>query len=269
MQTDPQDQEPNSTAPDSTGLSVSPTDAADDAPSKLEMLAQIADLDVRLEQIAHHLAHLPERATRTEQEAELDSLNTQAGALDAQIADLERQQRRLEDEVALVEAKRSANSERLHGSQLTSPKEATALFAEAESLQARQTEIEDQILDLMEQLEPLGDDSADLNRRQAAVAERIKTIDAKIADAEQEAATQRSETLSARAALVSLADPAQVDVYEKRYAAARGGSVLGRLTGTTCTACHLALASTDYEHIIGLEPDELTDCPQCGALLVR
>lgn len=237
--------------------------------NQLEVLAQIADLDVRLDQIDHHVRHLPEREIRAGIETELRALTSEARALDGQIADLERQQRRREDEVALIEAKRAHNSERLYESHLTSPKEAEALTAEAESLSRRQTEIEDQILELMEQLEPLNEARAGLGQRQSAATERIEAVDAAISAAESESGRERDEVLDQRAALVTMADPGNVAVYEARRADARGNPVLGRLVGTTCSACHLEVPSVDYEHITRLDPDELAECPQCGALLVR
>ncbi|WP_419553147.1 zinc ribbon domain-containing protein [Candidatus Poriferisodalis sp.] len=246
-----------------------PTDDPGASSSGLAALGQLADLDVRLEQIDHHVKHLPERETRTGIAAELAELVSEARLLDAQIGDLERQQRRHEDEVARIEAKRAHNSERLYESHLTSPKEAEALTAEAESLGRRQIEIEDQILELMEQLEPLSSARADLARRHAAATERMAATDAAIAAAESEASTQHNDVIAEREALVGSADPDLVSVYEERRAVGRGAPVVGRLVGTTCSACHLEVPSVEFERIVHLEPDVLAECPQCGALLVR
>ncbi|WP_420440460.1 zinc ribbon domain-containing protein [Candidatus Poriferisodalis sp.] len=238
-------------------------------PGPLEVLAQIGDLDVRLDQITHHVAHLPEREIRAGIEKAMRALAGEARVLDTQIADLERRQRGREDEVARIEAKRAHNSERLYESHLTSPKEAEALTAEAASLARRQTEIEDHILELMEELEPLNDTRAGLAARQAEARERMDAVDGAIAAAEHQASSERSEVSSAREALVASADPSLVALYEERRTAARGAPVLGRLVGTTCSACHLEVPSVDYERIVHLGPDELAECPQCGALLVR
>ncbi|WP_420443648.1 zinc ribbon domain-containing protein [Candidatus Poriferisodalis sp.] len=246
-----------------------PTGEPGSQSSGLAALGQLADLDVRLEQIDHHVEHLPERETRTGIAAELAKLAAETRMLAAQIGDLERQQRKQEDEVARIEAKRAHNSERLYESHLTSPKEAEALTAEAVSLKRRQMEIEDQILELMEQLEPLSSARADLEGRHAAATEHMAAVDAAIADAESEASTQHNDAIAEREALVGSADPALVSIYEERRAIARGAPVVGRLVGTTCSACHLEVSSVDFERIMHLEPDELVECPQCGALLVR
>ena len=246
------------------------SDAADEAPvSGLAVLADLQDLDVRLGQIDHRVTHLPERQTQAEIEAELAGMAAQASALDTEIGGLERQQRRLEDDVAGIEAKRTHNSERLYDSNLTSPKEAEALTAEAEALGRRQTEVEDRILELMEQLEPLTGARADLAAQQGATGERLHSVMAAIAAAEGEASVERDGVLGERAERVASADPALVALYEQRRANARGAPVVGRLAGATCAACHLEIPSVELERIRRLDPDELVDCPECGALVVR
>ena len=237
--------------------------------SRLEVLAQLQDLDVRLEQIDHRVAHLPEREVRAGIDAELTTLASEMNALDASIGDLARQQRRHEDEVARIESKRAQNSERLYESHMTSPKEAEALTAEADALGRRQLEIEDLILELMEQLEPLNGERDGLGRRQAEAQTRGQGADAAIEAAEREARAERDGVLAEREALVASADQDLVAVYEQRRTTARGEPVVGRLIGTTCSACHLEVPSVDYERITRLAPDQLAECPQCGALLVR
>ena len=237
--------------------------------SRLGILAQLQDLDVRLEQIDHRVAHLPDREVRAGINSQLTALGSQMAALDARIGALERQQRRHEDEVAGIESKRAQNTERLYESHLTSPKEAEALTAEAEALGQRQIEIEDQILELMEQIEPLNSERDGLARRQSEAEARRGEVDAAIAAAERESEAERDGVLVEREALAASADPELISVYEQRRATARGEPVVGRLTGTTCSACHLEIPSVEYERIARLEPDELAECPQCGALLVR
>ena len=247
------------------------SDASEPAPpaSRLGILAQLQDLDVRLEQIDHRVVHLPEREMRTGIDADLTALGSEMRALEVRIGDLERQQRRHEDEVARIESKRAQNSERLYESHMTSPKEAEALTAEAEALGRRQIEIEDQILELMEQLEPLSHEHDSLCDRQSEAEARRHDVDAVIAAAERDAQTERDGALGERAALVATADTELVSVYEQRRAAARGEPVVGRLIGTTCSACHLEIPSVDFERISRLDPDELAECPHCGVLLVR
>ncbi len=237
--------------------------------NRWEVLAQLQDLDVRLAQIDHRVAHLAELEVRAAIVAEQASLSAQTEALETRIADLERRQRAHEDEVARIESKRAHNAERLYESNLTSPKEAEALTAEADALARRQIEIEDQILELMEQIEPLVGERSALADQQSAARSRLGDTDAAIAAAQREAADERGEVLAERETLAASADPSLVSLYEQRRAAAEGSPVIGRLIGVTCTACHLELPSVDHEGIVRLGPQEMAECPLCGALLVR
>ena len=58
-------------------------------------------------------------------------------------------------------------------------------------------------------------------------------------------------------------------LFDERRIAARGEPAVGRLVGMTCSACHLEIPAVDSDRISRLDKDEVVDCPQCGALLVR
>ena len=237
--------------------------------SRLEVLASIQDLDIRLSQIAHRIEHLPERQMLDDVVREMAAVARRGRELDAEITALERKQRAHEDEVALVEARRSHNSERLYDSHLTSPKEAEALTAEAAALERRQIQIEDVILELMEQIEPLSESRTELAERAEDAARRHDDTETRIAQAVSHAAEERDEVLGARAELVASVPAELIALYDERRIAARGELAVGRLVGMTCSACHLEIPAVDRDRISRLDRDEVVDCPQCGALLVR
>lgn len=256
--------------PDGHEPAFEPEASTDEAaPNRFVALADVQDLDVRLSQIEHRVEHLPERDARAEIVVQMAALSRHSATLDAQINDLARQQRRREDEVSAIEAKRAHNSERLYDSHLTSPKEAEALEAERDALERRQIEIEDLILELMEQIEPLATDRSDLADREAEAKRRLSETDAHIAQSEADARAERDEVLGIRTGLVASTPAELIDLYEQRRVAARGAPAVGRLIGTTCNACHLEISAVDADRIGRMDADEPADCPQCGVLLVR
>ena len=241
----------------------------DTSASRLEVLASIQDLDVRLNQIAHRIEHLPERQMLADVVTEMAALAGRGRELDAEISALERKQRAHEGEVALIEDRRSRNAERLYDSHLTSPKEAEALTAEAASLERRQIEIEDVILELMEQVEPLSSSRSELAERYENATRRRTDTETRIAEAEMNAVEEHDEVLGARTELVASVPAELMALYDERRIAARGEPAVGRLVGMTCSACHLEIPAVDRDRISRLDTDEIVDCPQCGALLVR
>ncbi|NCV37624.1 MAG: hypothetical protein EBW70_06385, partial [Actinobacteria bacterium] len=47
------------------------------------------------------------------------------------------------------------------------------------------------------------------------------------------------------------------------------GAAVGRLTGSSCSACNMNLNSTAMAEISRVPADELATCSECSAILVR
>ena len=130
--------------------------------------------DTHLDQLRHRRDTLPERAELEAQSEELARLDAGVGDAEGRKATLVTQQRRLEDEVAMVEAKVAQVDQTLYRSgTITSPKEAQALSDELASLGKRQRRLEDDVIELMEQIEPIDAELADLGTQRAELGTRM------------------------------------------------------------------------------------------------
>jgi len=237
--------------------------------SGLEALAQLQDLDVRLGQLEHRLATLPELVERDQVTAAQAALAARDAELQEGIGALTREQKRHEDEVAMLEEKIAKNDEALYGGAITSPKDATAMQDEIASLGRRKASIEDEILDLMEQIEPVDADRRALGEQMEQLGAQMAAIEARIAEASQEVEAERSDVQATRDALVEATPDDMVALYDTHRASMRDRIAIGRLTGATCGACHLDLSAVDLDRIRSLGPLEPGECPECGALLVH
>jgi predicted nucleic acid-binding Zn-ribbon protein len=90
----------------------------------------------------------------------------------------------------------------------------------------------------------------------AAIAEAEAEIDEELAK-EDTARAQQAEGVPASL----LAD------YERRRAQNKGAGA-ARLVGTSCTACHLSIPSTEAERIRRGAGSVVAYCDNCGAILV-
>jgi len=196
-------------------------------------------------------------------------------ALRAEIAEpqtqrdeLARTQKRLEDEIATVEGKAAHVEKQLYDGSMTSPKEAQALQADLESLKRRQSSLEDDVLELMEQIEPLDEQLSEASVAIEALASRRATVLDALGAAEAAVDAELAATTSARQALVDAVPPALIAEYE-RLRGGPGGVGVARLQGATCMACHISLAAAEVDVMRKLPADELAYCPDCGRLLVR
>lgn len=236
--------------------------------STLDALIELQAIDVRLTQLEHRLATLPERQQQTDLDAAIASVDERIGVVEKDAEVLRRQQRRDEDEVAGIEAK-IANSERhLYDGGMTSPKEAQALQEEIASLARRKDDVEDQVLEVMEQLEPLEEELGRLATQRTGLETEHTEVSARLAELSAEIEQLTDHELTERGARVAEMPADLVQIYEQRRRAMRGGVAVARLNGASCGSCHLEISAVELEVIKGLPAGELGECPECGALVV-
>ena len=78
--------------------------------------------------------------------------------------------------------------------------------------------------------------------------------------------SQRQDLSSKRTALIGLIDPELAVAYQRK---ADRGVAVGKLIGRECGACRLSITATNLEEIVALPADEIAECPNCQAYLVR
>jgi predicted nucleic acid-binding Zn-ribbon protein len=236
--------------------------------TSLERLLDLQATDTRIDQLEHRRRTLPERA-RLERLAEQRQAVLDAAAGDrAQHDELARAQKRLEDEIAGVEAKAAGVDRQLYGGGITSPKEAQALQADLESLKRRQADLEDQLLELMEQAEPLDERLGRSASTVAAIDAEREAVTADLAAAETEVDGQLGEARGAREELTTDLPHDLLASYE-RLRSTSDGVAVARLAGNTCQGCHLALAPAEVDRLRHEPPEAVVHCPECMRILVR
>lgn len=236
--------------------------------SDLERLLDLQANDTSADQLRHRRATLPERALLVELDAREASLRAGVADSATERDALVREQKRLEDEIAMLVDKIVDVDRKLYGEHLTSPKEAQALQADLESLRRRQDELEEKVLEAMEAIEPLAAILDDCDQAVAAIdVERSNARDA-LARSESEIDAELRANAQQRDSLASAVSPALLADYDGRRASA-GGVVVARLQGSTCQGCFLSLAPAEVDELRRRPVDDLVECPECGRILVR
>jgi len=263
------------TAPDSetdtTDATGSPTDTDDPVeapPGPLEALLVVQHHDTRIDQLRHQIEHLPARAEIVARQAELVAIDGEVADITARREDLARSQRRLEDEIAAVEKKAASDEKALYGGAVTGPRELQDLQHEIESLRRRQSTLEDDVLELMEAIEPLDAQLDELGQRRDDVEQRCEAARRELTIQEAELSVELEAEESTRASLTGGLDVALVDEYTK-LRAQLGGVGVARLEGGRCLGCQLALSAVERDRIRSLPTDAMLHCEECGRLLVR
>lgn len=232
--------------------------------SELEALAELQDLDTLLDQLDHRRETMPERGAVAELQVEEKTLAAKLKVVVDERHVLERDQKRLEDEVASIEQKKQADNERMFS--MTSPKELSAMQEELESLGRRQEVLEDQVLELMEQIEPLTETVSGQEERQAQIEEAKGRLEAAIAIAEAEIDAEAASVTAKREAHLASVRDDLLTRYDRLRA--RGGVVVGRVAEGRCSACGLRFSSVFMDELKHSDRSELLQCDECGVLLV-
>jgi predicted nucleic acid-binding Zn-ribbon protein len=235
--------------------------------SPFDALLEIQAHDTRLDQLRRQLAALPAREARDAAAAAVAELDRSITGAEAERSELARQQKRLDDEIESITAKRAHEEATLYGGSVTNARALQDLQEEIGALQRRITALEDQDLEIMEQIEPLDVRLADLRATRSEQAALLETAEVELTAAEAELAVAVDAEQSARDTLAPELDAALLAEYEG-LRAGRGGVGVARLVGTQCGGCHLGLSAVEVARIRKIGQDQITHCEECGRLLV-
>jgi predicted nucleic acid-binding Zn-ribbon protein len=232
-----------------------------------QKLLELAAEDVALTQLAHRGRTLPEVAAVEAAEEAERTFSADVVRAETEARDLGREVKRLESDVETVRA-RETKDQRLLDSGSVSPKEMTNLQHELESLKRRQSDLEDQELELMERLEVAettlaaarsGQEQAQADRERAAQLRDDALAD--IADATTRHEATRAEVAGGISApLLTLYD---------RIRKQTGSTGAAMLQARACQGCRLELYGNELATVRNADPHEVVRCENCGRILVR
>lgn len=178
------------------------------------------------------------------------------------LEELTHQQHSLEWQVDDLSVKVSATEEKLFGGRIRNPKELANLQRENEEVKARQSQIEDRVLELMDQVE--------------ATTAAVKTSTAELARLEEEWRDQQqrlsteltqlkeshADLTQKRAVQVAQIESAVIEVYQQLQA--QKGTAVALVEQGTCRGCQIALPTTELQQVRG---GGLVRCSSCGRIL--
>jgi uncharacterized protein len=237
-------------------------------PSAVRTLLDVQAVDSTLQLLAHRKKNLPQHAELAEVTRRRVELDNRRVELDTQIADLTRDQKKADADVEQVKSRRVRDQQRLDTGQVSSPRELEQLQSEIVALDRRIGVLEDAELEIMEQLETLQGELAEV----ASDLEGLNVEAARIESARDEAVGEldgeAAEASAERQRLVSDVPEQLMAVYE-RMRAQLGGVGAAALRRRRCEGCRLELTEADVATIRSAPDDEVLRCPECNRILVR
>jgi uncharacterized protein len=236
------------------------------SPAEQQELLRLQSLDTRLQQLAHRLGSLPQAAPLAEL-ATRDSAvrGTRAEAIGG-LEDARAELKRLESDVAVVEARIARDGDRLQHT--SSVKDVAALESELASLAKRLSDLEDQELVVMERVETAEAAVAGIDTERATIAAEVATLESERDDAAAGLATERDAAERDRGVVAGGIPADLLALYEQRRV--RGGGVgAALLSHRACGGCTITLTGSAFENVRRAAPDDVLLCPECDRILVR
>ena len=238
------------------------------APDDQLRLLDLQALDSALDRLAHRRRTLPEIEAADNLAAKITQLADDVVLVETEDSDLGREQSKLEADIDLVRSRQLKDQQRLDAGQVSSPRELENLQSEIESLKKRQSDLEDEELEIMEKREVVQKRLQELrDEREQLIATLTDTEtrrDATFAEIDAEA----EKTGQQRAELAVAVPEELLALYEKVRAASSGVGAAALHRGR-CEGCHLQLNTTDLNNLREAPEDDVVRCEECRRILVR
>ena len=237
--------------------------AADD----LQSLLDLQHADTRSDQLNHRRETLPERSA-------LDDIDHKIGRAEAALIDaasardvVAEKQRELEADLASAEDRAAAVNRRLYSGEVSASRELQAMAADVDALKERSSELEDSILGVLEELEPLEKQTSELESALSALRTERAAATSSLAATESVVDSELAAVDSERQQIAAAIPESLLRMYEQ-LRARLGGVAVASLVGSRCDGCHLTLPATELDRIRHLHGGEMVTCDQCGRILV-
>jgi predicted nucleic acid-binding Zn-ribbon protein len=228
----------------------------------------VAELDQRLDRLAHRRASLPELARLVELNSRRRVVADLLLAARTEESDIGREQLKAEADVEAVRVRAARDQQRLDSGAVGSPKELENLQSEIVSLTRRQNDLEDAVLEVMERREAVQNRAAELAGEGESIVAETATVtaarDAAFAEIDAEAAAAGAER-----ATISGGLPVElITLYEKIRAGADGVGAAALRRGR-CEGCRVELSTADLNAIRSAPEDLVNRCEECRRILIR
>jgi predicted nucleic acid-binding Zn-ribbon protein len=228
-------------------------------------LIELQRLDTTADQLAHRRTRLPERDPAAAASAAVQQADRRRAEIRQRLDELDRAIEALEQEGRTLTAQRDRLQTQLKT--VISPREAEALMSELDALHGRHGALDDRELEHLEEQSALADELAALDAEEPSRRSIADAAREALAAAEAVIDAELDATRAARSVIADRLDAGVLGQYQ-RLRERMGGVAVSTLDGKRCTGCHLDLSASELDQVRATPPGELTDCPECGRILV-
>lgn len=236
-----------------------------DAP--FEVLLDVQAHDLHIDRLEHRRNSLSERAALAQAQQVVAALEQQRSVAVERARELTKEQTRREDEIAGLEEKVARDERLLYGGTVSNVRELQALQDDVEGMKRRISSLEDAALAIIDQLEPVEAEIAEIDGRLDVARVDEAARGGELAEAEAQIEEELAKVTPERAAAAASV-PADLLAEYVRIRGRQGGIGVARLVGSRCDGCQLTLAAAEVERVKRSDRGSLVHCEECGRILV-
>lgn len=216
----------------------------------------------------HRRASLPALAEIADLQRDRRRLDDQVRDQRIVVEDLDAEQRKIDGDVEQVKTRRTRDRDRMDQGLISNPKDLERMTQELTSLERRISTLEDEELEVMERLEAANAALAGLEEQQAATERRLADLadsrDHDFAEIDGLAAGVAAERVKAAEGV-----PADLLALYDKLRDGKGGIGAAALRQRQCGGCRLSLDNAELAVIKAAPEDQVIRCEECQRILVR
>jgi len=236
----------------------------------IQQLLDVQEFDLASDGLTLRLRTLPEREALQQSHARAASLDEAHSTFIERREALSHSEHGLGGEVAVVAAKAKEVEDTLYSGTVKAPKELEALQEEIRLLRERQSGLEEQEMELLEEIDRTEREIAENRAARDRTDADSKDLEAAIHKAEGEIDADLERFADQRACKTERVPAAILAEYERLRAQQRmAGRAAAPLAQGSCGGCRVKLPVLEYNRLKAEPEDALLCCVHCGRILVR
>lgn len=228
--------------------------------SDLEKLIALQDIDLKIQQMMARLDALP--AKREQIEAKFNEFSSEYNETCQKLENARAEHKQLESELEKIQRSHEKYKEDLM--KVRNEKEYTTCLREIDSAKKSASQLETQILKLLEDIDQFEKEIAkyfpDIENRRREVDQQIAEIEVEIGKGQGEIDNVREERNS-----IAKTIPKQLFANYERIAKLRSGIALAEVENGCCSACRMKIRPQVFSEI--RKGDQLIICENCSRYL--
>ena len=229
----------------------------------LSDLLDVQDVDLTIDRLVHQRQTLPDLASYRQAAGRRERLEAIRAEKAAELRSLDLDLDKAEGELELVEIKLKESETRLFAGGMNA-RETEQKRLEVQSLRGQQSALEDRVLGLIDQVDPVRTEVGRLDGQLTTTRAEVARLEEAIAAAWRQIDSQIRSNEEAKKEISGTIPPELLSLYEQ-LRESKDGVGVGRLTGGVCGGCHLTLSLPEQAEATDWDPPR---CIHCMRILV-